>query len=273
MGNFAEKVTGILFGLAAGDRIGGPVRMAIRVAASLHDKRGFAAEDIGERYRDWWRAGAFDTGPTVARVLRLVECGASFPEAACRVDHESGGMTAGCNPAHRSAPLAMCAEIEDSSLARAALIEAQLTHRHPLAGETAAAVACLCRSLIRGVPWSVALGQAAAGRISAIRAALEPHSVAAVSRSGFAPAALAAAIHFVDKADCFRTALVRSIDFAGPANYCPVLVGSIGGARWGLDQIEESSFCHHGELVQQIRAVAGVLAKSWWNGDANPDDA
>ena len=178
-------------------------------------------------------------------------------------------MTAGCNPAHRSAPLAMCAEIEDSSIVRAALIEAQLTHRHPLAGEAAAAVACLCRSLIRGVPWSVALGQAAAGRSSAIRAALEPHSAASVSRSGFAPDALAAAIHFVDGADCFRTALVRSIDFAGPANYCPVLVGSIGGARWGLGQIEESSFCHHGELVQQIRAVAGVLVKGWWNADAN----
>ena len=33
-------------------------------------------------------------------------------------------MTAGCNPAHRNAPLAMCASIEDSGLDRAAKAEA-----------------------------------------------------------------------------------------------------------------------------------------------------
>ena len=74
MGNFAEKVTGILFGLAAGDRIGGPVRMAIRVAASLGDKgaslRKTSGSDtgtggapvrsiLGRQWREcsrWWSA-------------------------------------------------------------------------------------------------------------------------------------------------------------------------------------------------------------------------
>jgi len=57
-----DRVVGVLFGLATGDRIGGPVRMALEVAA-------------------------------------------------IQVDKMKDGRTAGCNPAHRSAPLSMLAII------------------------------------------------------------------------------------------------------------------------------------------------------------------
>jgi len=259
----ADRAIGVLLGLAAGDRIGGPLRMAFRVAGSLRDRRRFDAADIGSRYLQWWREGAFDTGPTVARVLSLVAAGAPFEAAARRVHEESGGLTAGCNPAHRIAPLAMCAAIIDSEVGAAAVVEAGLTHRHPLAGDAAAAIACLCRALIRGVPWPAALRRAAEGRGPETCAALEVHPHAVLSRGGFAPDALAAAIHFVHTAASFPAALARSIDFAGPANFCPVLVGSIGGARWGSAQIEESALRHHGELVPRVGEVALTLGGGW----------
>ena len=91
--------------------------------------------------------------------------------------------------------------------------EAQLTHRHSLAGEVAAAVTRLCRALIRGSSWSNAIGLVTNG---------VPHA-GDFSRGGFAPDVLRAAVHFVDILDSLSTALTRSIDFAGPANYCPVL--------------------------------------------------
>ena len=153
-------------------------------------------------------------------------------------------MTAGCNSAHRCAPLAMCASIKDLELGWAAVTEARLTHRHPLAGEVAAAVACLCRALIRGTRWSYALCVAANDRSLETRRALETQPPKEISRSGFALEVLGAAVHFVNASDSLPIALARSIDFAGQANYCPVLVGSIGGARWGRAQIEER-FLHH----------------------------
>lgn len=69
------------------------------------------------------------------------------------------------------------------------------------------------------------LGPAAAG----VPLALVP----ATDRSGFAPGALASALWFVDQAGAFDEALHAALAFAGPDNYCPVLVGAIAGARWG----------------------------------------
>ena len=263
MQDLEEKIVGVMLGLAAGDRIGGPVRMALRVAESLCACGDFDVSDIGVRYLDWWRNGAFDTGPTVAQVLALVESGVPFEQAVIQVDEKAGGMTAGCNPAHRSAPLAMCAAIGDSGLDRAAKAEARLTHRHPLAGDVASAVACLCRALIRGVPWSVALGVAAEDRGPETGRALEITAPKGLSRAGFAPDVLGAATYFVDSSASFSTALARSVDFAGLANYCPVLVGSIGGARWGRARIDETSFHHHGDLVPRLKAAAVALAREW----------
>lgn len=256
------RARGVLLGLAAGDRIGGPVRMALHVAESLLTCQRLDLADIGRRYLAWWQDDAFDTGPTVASVLTLVAEGKTFEEAARQVDESVDGRTAGCNPAHRCAPLAMCVRIADAGLADAAMAEARLTHRHPLAGDAAAALASLCRALIRGRPWPQALELAAAGRLPPTREALASAD-RPPSRTGFAPDALHAAVHFVAISDSFPQALQRAIEFAGPANYSPVLAGSIGGARWGSRAIPETLLAHHGRLIPRIHAVATALAAGW----------
>ena len=99
-----DRVQGVLLGLAAGDRNGGPVRMALRLAESLTERRGLDPDDILTRYLDWWQHGAFDTGPTTAAVLSLIARGMEPMEAARRAHEQAGGLTAGCNPAHRLRP-------------------------------------------------------------------------------------------------------------------------------------------------------------------------
>ena len=265
MEEIEDRIMGVLLGLAGGDRIGGPAQMALRVAESLRDHDGVDISDIGRRYLDWWREGAFDTGPTVAGVLTLVDSGVPFEQASIRVDERSDGMTAGCNPAHRIAPLAMCASLDDSGLGRAAVAEASLTHRHPLAGEVAAVVACLCRALIRGSSWPTALDIATNCRGSETRNTLEIRKSANLSQSGFAPEVLRSAIYFLNSSNSFQAALEQSINFAGPANYCPVLVGSIGGARWGFSQIENTVLSHQEDILPHLMTVALDLAKGWRN--------
>ena len=70
-----DRCRGVLVGLAAADRIGGPIRMAVRMADSLVACGGFNASDILERYLCWWRDGAFDTGPVSGRALELISNG------------------------------------------------------------------------------------------------------------------------------------------------------------------------------------------------------
>ena len=105
-----DRCRGVLIGLAAGDKIGGPIRMAVRLAESLAACNGFNPSDILDRYLIWWREGAFDTGPVGARALQLLASGMPVQEATAQVHNEFGGKTAGCNPAHRSPPppLASC---------------------------------------------------------------------------------------------------------------------------------------------------------------------
>ena len=130
-----DRCRGVLLGLAAGDRNGGPIRMAVRLGESLLELGRFDPQDIVGRYLHWWREGAFDTGPVSGRALELMAAGMSPSEASAQVHREFGGKTAGCNPAHRSSPLAMLAALADDDLPGCAVTEARLTHHDPLASD------------------------------------------------------------------------------------------------------------------------------------------
>jgi ADP-ribosylglycohydrolase len=123
-----DRCRGVLMGLAAGDRNGGPIRMAVRLAESLLDCGFFKPMDILNRYLAWWREGAFDTGPVSERVFALMAAGMRVTEATAQVHREFDGKTAGCNPAHRSSPLSMLASIADQELAACPSVSWPLAH-------------------------------------------------------------------------------------------------------------------------------------------------
>jgi ADP-ribosylglycohydrolase len=146
----------------------------------------------------------------------------------------------------------MLATVADEDLAGCALAEASLTHHDPLAGEVAAAVNKLCRALVRGAAWQDAVRDA-----GSFAAPERPGS-----NGGFAPDVLRAALFFVSTSACFTEALDRSLAFAGPSNYCPVLVGAVAGARWGASAIPPSALAHV-DLSLRVRATAEALAAGW----------
>ena len=53
----ADRCRGVLLGLAAGDRNGGPIRMAVLLAESLLELGRFDPQDTVGRYLRWWREG------------------------------------------------------------------------------------------------------------------------------------------------------------------------------------------------------------------------
>lgn len=261
-----DRVRGILFGLCAGDQIGGPTRMALELAEYLLTcGRAFRPEELLERCVSWFVREGFDTGPVAERVFTLVARGTPYEQAVLQTHEERRRQTAGCNPAHRAVPLAMSAHLRDEELPALARQEAKLTHWDPLAGDVSAAVVVLCRALVRGEEWEAALRKAArccsAWNGSLRSGAPDPP----LSRTGFAPEVLRAAVFFVGDSSDPATALTRSFEFAGPANYRPVLVGAIAGARWGASHIPPS-LLRSDPILARVHRAADALATTWHVG-------
>src|SRR5262245_4221609 len=260
-----DRCRGVLIGLAAGDRNGGPIRMAVRLTESLLELGRFDPADIVSRYLHWWREGAFDTGPVSGRALELLASGMSPSEASAHVHREFSSKTAGCNPAHRSPPLAMLAALADEALPGCAVTEARLTHHDALAGDMAAAVPMLCGSVSLGAGRDGAVQRSSKGRPTATTAALLCSPEGPWTIGGFAPEVLRAAMYFVGSSSSFTEALERSVVFAGPANYCPVLVGAIGGARWRSSAIPAPALAHV-DILRRVETSAHGLAAAWTTG-------
>jgi hypothetical protein len=107
-------------------------------------------------------------------------------EATACVHDELNGQTTGCNPAHRSLPLAMAVFLPDTRLAEVVIQEAVLTHDDLLAGDVAAAVVVLCRELLHGIAWHEALFHASENRTELTREALTGVSEMPLNTGGFA---------------------------------------------------------------------------------------
>ncbi|NBW90764.1 MAG: hypothetical protein EBR51_12860, partial [Gammaproteobacteria bacterium] len=131
----------------------------------------FEINDVGEyRDRPWtaqqkaYAAMVTRLDRDIGQLLDLLAEGRSPAQAVARADSEAGGMTAGCNPMHRAAPLAIALVVPDDGIEDAARRDAAITHAHALAGAAAAAAATLLRLLVRGTAWDDAATRAADGR-------------------------------------------------------------------------------------------------------------
>jgi ADP-ribosylglycohydrolase len=219
----------VILGLKAGDTIGGPTAIAAVLAKSVIETGYYDPQLTAERYVDWWRAEGFDTGPVFSLVMGARIEGATTEQAVLRAHETLGGQSAGCNPAHRAPALAVTLDADISGLVEAVKADAALTHHDPLAGDVAAAVAVLCRVLMDGASWEEAKLVAAEGRLPETMAAITEGGGSLPTAGGYASEVLAAAVYFLNKYPP-EVALAAAKTFAGGANYCPVLVGAIGGA-------------------------------------------
>ncbi len=222
----------VLAGLARGDRHGGPTAMANILCESLANCGGLDIDDLTGRYFIWWKTEGFDTGPIFNDVMALLGQGVRPDEAVAIVDKDNQGLTAGCNPAHRIAPLGLVPSIPIGQLPELAMQEARISHFNPLAGDVSAAVVVLCRAMLDGAKYEPAKAVAAEGRLPETCEALLNPNDRPLDTGGYSPDALRAAIHFIDRSASASEALNEAELFAGRSNYCPVIVGAILGAGW-----------------------------------------
>lgn len=247
-------------GQATGDRIGGPIRMALLLGNCIGDQGSLDTAELTKRYLAWYRTDAFDTGPVWSAVFDQISAGVSAEEAARSVDHLLGGMTAGANTAHRATAIGCASVIPDALVAAEARREAKLTHWHADAGEASAATALIIRSMLRGATLSAAIGVASAATSGQVSALLSQQTIDSnyLSNGGYAPKTLEAAVYFTQTSTSFADAIRRSIHFAGPSNYCPVLVGAFAALQFGVTAVP-------GYPVESVllEPAAATFARLW----------
>lgn len=258
----SDRIQGAVLGLLAGDKIGGPSRMALELAEGLIESGRYDAIDTVGRYKAWYEKEGFDTGQIAGMVLRRMNT-MSNESAVMDVDDYVGGLTAGCNPVHRALPLALVRFVDDSALTEIANSEARLTHRHPMAGAVSGAYLKILRELINGSIENV-LDIALETSPVDFRQCLEDQWCNPPSRGGYAPDVLCAALHFTNTAVSFDEALESAVGFAGPTNFCPVLVGAIAGARFGYQSINPRNTSHCSSIhLDRALALGKQLASTW----------
>ena len=209
----------ILNGFKAGDKNGGPTELAKILSASLIACNSFNQSDLVKRYHNWWNTGAFDTGPTFAMVFQKLSQGISVEDASIQVNKALNGKTAGCGPAHRIAPLAAFKNIPTNKLVEYARQEARITHYHPDAGNCSGVMVLLCRYLLEGYSWDESKDLVT--KDEKVKSTWIKIQHANLNNGGYVLDVMHSALHFLES----ENSLKNSLKFAGPANYCPVIVG------------------------------------------------
>lgn len=207
----------ILQGLRNGDQIGGPFELAKILCKSLSANKGFNEDDLRIRYFNWWKEGAFDTGPTYASVFTKIDIGIEPKLAVKKVHEDFNFSTAGCGPAHRAAPLAGSTSIPTNKLILIARQEAKITHFDNDAGNGSAIVVMLCRYLLEGKSWKKAKFLLADDKD--LQESWHKVKNAKLSPDGYIFNVIHSALHFLNE----NKSLEEAIKFSGKQNYCAII--------------------------------------------------
>ena len=213
----------ILKGIEEGDQIGGPYELAKIFSKSLEFNNGFDESHLRNRYFDWWRGNAFDTGPTYASVFSKIDKGMDPKLAVKKVHEEFGFNTAGCGPAHRATPVAGMLNISTDELVSLARQEAKITHYHDDAGNGSAIVILICRYLLEGNSYQDA--QKLISKNVELKESWTKITKASLNPDGYIFNVIHSALHFIDN----NKSLEDTFKFAGKANYCPIIFSVIKG--------------------------------------------
>jgi len=211
----------IIEGIQIGDQIGGPTELAKILTDSLIVNKRFDEQDLRQRYLNWWKSDAFDTGPTYANVFNKIDKEMDPKLAVKKVHEEFGFKTAGCGPAHRATPLAGMLAIPTNQLITLAKQEAKITHFDDDAGNGSAIVIMLCRYLLEGKSFEDA--ENLISNSKDLKESWTKLQNAKLKPDGYVYNVIFSALHFIKK----NKTLEDTFQFAGKANYCPIIFSVI----------------------------------------------
>ncbi|CAF3718040.1 unnamed protein product [Rotaria magnacalcarata] len=259
--------------------------MTLQLSESLLELKRFDGPNVLSRYLYLYHTQKYDLGETTKIVYESlqnrvqnesqrspVSCQSFLfdqsiiDETAKLTDSILGNKTAGCGPASRSFPLALCHWIDDDDLFDISKKEATLTHHNRLAGEVAGIVNLICRSLLRNKTWQEAVQSAFLAPslhddVSAVCLRYGRSMSSNVNvHPAYAPRVLLEALQYVANSHNLTEALqnlnVKKNFYALP------IIGVLLGARWGIPlEIFEDKL--DDPRLKTIRDIANKFSREW----------
>jgi ADP-ribosylglycohydrolase len=280
--NRNDRFRGCLLGLAVGDALGAAVEfeppgtfepvtdmrgggrfglepgqwtddtsLALCLAQSLIERRGFDPMDQMHRYLRWYNEGymsstgvCFDCGITTAKALHQFEAN---PQPYCG---SSDPRKAGNGSLMRLAPVPMFFSNDAAAAIEHAALSSRTTH-----GATTAVDACrYFAGLIVGALNGASKAQLLAERYCPVAGYWDQHPLTPqideiaggsfkrknppeIVGGGFAPRSLEAALWALASTDNFRDGCVAAVNLGDDADTTAAVFGQIGGAIYGVDAI------------------------------------
>jgi len=298
-----ERFTGCLLGLAIGDAVGttlefkspgsfepltdmvggGPFRlkpgqwtddtsMALSLAASLTECRGFNARDQMRRYVKWWREGymsstghCFDIGATTAEAL------GTFQRTASPFAGSTDADKAGNGSLMRLAPVPMFYFKSPRDAIERAGESSRTTHGAQTAVDSCRYFAGLLVGALRGVDKETLLSP----RYCPVEGYWDEHplhpEIAVVADgsfrekdppqirgTGYVVKSLEAALWALDRASWFREAILMAVNLGDDADTTGAICGQLAGAFYGWQELPRK-WCDLLCRREMLRGYAQVL--------------
>ncbi|HET9596474.1 MAG TPA: ADP-ribosyl-[dinitrogen reductase] hydrolase [Anaeromyxobacteraceae bacterium] len=224
--------------------------MSLAAARSLAAEGRFVPRAVADALVAWLRSRPADVGNTCRRGLRRYILDGSLEGPSSQGD-------AGNGAAMRVLPFAIATLASRASLERDAVLQAHLTHHHPLSDAACVLVGRVvhraCLGLSMGQLRSVA--DEAAARVPGLRFVPYPGlSTAYVGDT------LPTVLHHLFSTASFEECLVGIVNQGGDADTTGAIAGAIAGAYYGPDAIPRRWVAKlDGHLVAELEALAKRL--------------
>ena len=302
------RAAGSLLGLALGDALGAPFEftranaipdplpafelpwrggppgsttddtaMAVNLAASLVDRRGFDPDDVIRRHVAWLRSNPPDVGSLTRRVLRAVADGRAGPDDAARLEWERRGpeVSAGNGSVMYCVPLGIAYANRPDALFAAAPALSALTHFDQRCRTACLAVTLAAAALVRGEGRDTAVGAALAAVAERPGGEELEFLTEAVGGSrpidgpdqGFCLYAAAAGLQAALSPDAFDVALTGVVRLGGDTDTNAAVAGALLGAREGRSRLPQDWLTRlrppaRTEEIERLAAGLAVLASA-----------
>ncbi|WP_457329273.1 ADP-ribosylglycohydrolase family protein [Rhizobacter sp. P5_C2] len=237
-----DMVGGGPFGLKAGEWTD-DTSMALCLATSLVERRGFDAEDQMNRYVNWWHHGylsstgaCFDIGITVSAALQR------YLQTRNPLAGSTDPMSAGNGSLMRLAPAVLFGHPDMAAAMDLARRSSATTHAATEALECCTLFAELLCHALDGHPKDAILSSRLAAptmpKVQAIAAREYLHKrESQIAGTGYCVASLEAALWCFAQTDSFEAAVLRAANLGDDADTTAAIVGQLAGAHYGKSGI------------------------------------
>ena len=237
-----DMVGGGPFGLKAGEWTD-DTSMALCLATSLVERRGFDAEDQMNRYVNWWHHGylsstgaCFDIGITVSAALQR------YLQTRNPLAGSTDPMSAGNGSLMRLAPAVLFGHPDMAAAMDLARRSSATTHAATEALECCTLFAELLCHALDGHPKDAILSSRLAAptmpKVQAIAAREYLHKrESQILGTGYCVASLEAALWCFAQTDSFEAAVLRAANLGDDADTTAAIVGQLAGAHYGKSGI------------------------------------